>query len=202
MEFIDHEATEDHTESNPVVFSDDEEEITNDEMEDYINDTNQPREDVRFYRQLDPDNLEHYPKFPNQTRDPILTVYEEDEPCFGKEDTQPKLYVPENRGDVEFNNFSALKIFKEGSDNPFFDAISFGVMTYMTEGKKTIDWGKIQEATGNDFYNDFLEIKDDIKLGRSIFGYIDICFLANQVLVKHITFCLKFFESRDFLGSR
>ena len=34
MEFIDHEATEDQTESNPVVFSDDEEEITNDEMED------------------------------------------------------------------------------------------------------------------------------------------------------------------------
>ena len=121
--------------------------------------------------------------------------------------------MPENRGDVEFNKFSGfeksvkkfndtLKIFKEGSDNPFFDAISFGVMTYMTEGKKAIDWGKIQETTGNDFYNDFLEIKDDIKLDRSIFGYFDRCFLANEVLAKHITFCLKFFEKRDFLGSR
>ena len=75
-------------------------------------------------------------------------------------------------------------------------------MTYMTEGKKAIDWGKIQETTGNDFYNDFLEIKDDIKLDRSIFGYFDRCFLANEVLAKHITFCLKFFEKRDFLGSR
>ena len=120
--------------------------------------------------------------------------------------------MPENRGDVEFNKFSGfeksvkkfndtLKIFKEGSDNPFFDAISFGVMTYMTEGKKAIDWGKIQETTGNDFYNGFLEIKDDIKLDRSIFGY-SIFVLANEVLAKHITFCLKFFEKRDFLGSR
>ena len=39
-------------------------------MEDFIDDIDQRRQDVIFYRQFDPDNLEHYYKFPNQTRDP------------------------------------------------------------------------------------------------------------------------------------
>ena len=50
MEFIDHGATEEHAESNLLVFSDDEEELTNDEMEDFIDDIEQPKEDVSFYR--------------------------------------------------------------------------------------------------------------------------------------------------------
>ena len=47
MEFIDHKATEEHAGDNLVVFSDDEE-LTSDEMEDFI-DTKQPRDDVSFY---------------------------------------------------------------------------------------------------------------------------------------------------------
>ena len=109
MEFIDHEATEDQTESNPVVFSDDEEEITNDEMEDYIDDTNQPRDDVRFYRQLDPDNLEHYPKFPNQTRDPILTVYEEDELFLEKRTHNLNFMCLKIEAMLRLINFQGLK---------------------------------------------------------------------------------------------
>ena len=94
-------------------------------------------------------------------------------------------------------NFQSLKdlskTLKEDTDNPFFDATIFGLVTYMTEGEEENDWGKIQETRGNDFYNDLLEIKDDIKLDRSIFGFFDKCFLANQVLAKH-NFFLKFFE--------
>ena len=97
-------------------------------------------------------------------------------------------------------NFQSLKdlskTLKEDTDNPFFDATIFGLVTYMTEGEEENDWGKIQETRGNDFYNDLLEIKDDIKLDRSIFGFFDRCFLANQVLAKH-NFFLKFFERRD-----
>ena len=97
-------------------------------------------------------------------------------------------------------NFQSLKdlskTLKEDTDNPFFDATIFGLVTYMTEGEEENDWGKIQETRGNDFYNDLLEIKDDIKLDRSIFGFFDRCFRANQVLAKH-NFFLKFFERRD-----
>ena len=46
-------------------------------------------EDVSFYRKLDPENIDHYNKFPNQTFDPRVVVYEDDEMFFGTEDTQP-----------------------------------------------------------------------------------------------------------------
>ena len=98
---------------------------------------------------------------------------------------------------INFQNLKDLsKTLKEGTDNPFFDATIFGLVTYLTEGEKENDWGKIQETIGNDFYNDLLEINDDIKLDRSIFGFFDRCFRANQVLAKH-NFFLKFFERRD-----
>ena len=98
---------------------------------------------------------------------------------------------------INFQNLKDLsKTLKEGTDNPFFDATIFGLVTYLTEGEKENDWGEIQETIGNDFYNDLLEINDDIKLDRSIFGFFDRCFRANQVLAKH-NFFLKFFERRD-----
>ena len=43
---------------------------------------------------------------------------------------------------------------------------------------------KIKEVLGNDFYNDLLEITNDIKLDGAIFGYFERCYLANQVLAK------------------
>ena len=107
------------------------------------------------------------------------------------------LRLEEMLSSINFQNLKDLsKTLKEGTDNPFFDATIFGLVTYLTEGEKENDWGKIQETIGNDFYNDLLEIKDDIKLDRSIFGFFDRCFRANQVLAKH-NFFLKFFERRD-----
>ena len=43
--------------------------------------------DVSFCRQLDPENVEHYYKFPNQTRNPKEAVCEDGELFFGTEDT-------------------------------------------------------------------------------------------------------------------
>ena len=65
MEFIDMEATEDSQENQPLAFSHNDEEITNDEMENFIDYSEQPREGVSFYRKFDPDNLNHYRKFLN-----------------------------------------------------------------------------------------------------------------------------------------
>ena len=107
---------------------------------------------MSFYRQSespnwarDPQNLNDYPKFPNQTRDPRIATYEDDEPFYGTHDTQPELYAPENRESVEFDNFVGyeknVKKFKEtlknfdGSDSPFFDSIIYGLMFYLTERK-------------------------------------------------------------------
>ena len=54
----------------------------------------------------------------------------------------------------------------------------------------------MKDVLGNDFYNDLIEIKNDIQLDRTIFGYFYRCFLVNTVLAKY-NFFLKFFEQRD-----
>ena len=63
MDFIQLDAIEDSQET--LDFSDDE--TTNDEDGNFIDDSEQLMEDVSFYRKLDPENLNHYNKFPNCT---------------------------------------------------------------------------------------------------------------------------------------
>ena len=109
MEFIDIEGTEDSQENQPLVFSDDDEETTNDEINNFIVDSELPREDVSFYRKLGPDNLHHYHKFPNHTIDPRIATYKNDELYFAEEDQQPELYRSENRDRVEFDKFSGFE---------------------------------------------------------------------------------------------
>ena len=118
MAFINMEATEDSQQNQPLTFSDDDDRITNDEMENFIDDSEQPREGVSFYRKFDPDNLNHYRKFPNQTRDPRTAVYGDDEMYLGEEDQQPELYVPENRDIVELDKLLALKYLSKKFKKP------------------------------------------------------------------------------------
>ena len=137
MDFIQSEAI-DESQQTPD-FSDDE--MINDEDENVIYDSQQPMQDVSFHRQLDPEIINHY-KFPSQTRDPRVTLYEDDEMFFGNEDTQPEFYDPENRGNVEFDTFKgfgkSVKKFKDtlqnfkDSDNLFFDSKVYGVMFKLT----------------------------------------------------------------------
>ena len=126
-------------------------------------------------------------------------------PYYGKEDIQPELHAPEHRDLVSFDKFTGfeksvdkfnktLKYF-EGSENQFFDAIIYDIMFYKSNDE-IIDKNKITEVVGEDFYNDLLEIKDEIKLDRTLFGYFDRSFLANQVVAKH-NFLKNFFERRD-----
>ena len=73
MIFIQFEAIDESQQNQPLSISDDER--TNDEA-DFIDDREQPKEDVSFFRKLDPENIEYYNKFPNQTRDPRTAVYQ------------------------------------------------------------------------------------------------------------------------------
>ena len=91
MDFTDFEASEDITDNEPLVLLDEEDEINNDQMGDFIDDTDQQRESVSFYRRLKPE------KFPNQTRNPEGAVYKDDDPFFGVEDTQPEFLNPMDR---------------------------------------------------------------------------------------------------------
>ena len=44
-------------------------------------------------------------------------------------------------------------------------------------------------------FNDLIEIKEEVKLDGSLFGFFDRCFKLNKVLAKHNYF-LKFSETR------
>ena len=44
---------------------------------------------------------------------------------------------------------------------------------------------KAKEVLGVGFYNELLEIKDDVKLDRTNFGHFDTCFKVNEVLSNH-----------------
>ena len=48
-----------------------------------------------------------------------------------------------------------------------------------------IDKGKAKEIIDDRFYNQLLEIKYDILLDKTIFGFFDRCLLVNEVLSKH-----------------
>ena len=80
-------------------------------------------EDVSFYRQFDPENIDHYDTdtFTNKTRDPRLAVYEDNEMFFGTEDTQPELFIPENREDVEFEKSDSFEKSVKKFKNNFFE---------------------------------------------------------------------------------
>ena len=201
MECISNEAAED----GPLVFSDNEDEKIIDELDDFIDNVPQPEKDVSFYRQLDPVNLDDYPKFRGQTRDPIEVTYEDNTPFYGHEDKQSELYAPENRESVSFDKVEgseksiekftkALKNF-EGSENQLLDAVIYGIM-YHRYGDEPIAREKIFEVLGENLFNDLKEIDGEIKLDRTLFAYFDRCFKLNEVLAKHNYF-LKFFERRD-----
>ena len=83
MDFILNEATED---GYSVFCDNEEEEKITDESDDFINNRPQPEEDISFYRQLDPENINNYHKFNSTTRNPIDAIYEDDIPFHGHED--------------------------------------------------------------------------------------------------------------------
>ena len=55
---------------------------------------------------------------------------------------------------------------------------------------------RITEVLGENLYNELLDIKDKIKLDRTLFGYYDRCFIANEILTRH-NFFIKFSKRRD-----
>ena len=105
MEFILDEAEDD---SFDLQFSDLEEELADDDISTFIDDSQQPEESISFYRQREPQVLNDYPKFDNQTRNPIEAVHSDIENYFA-EDAQPDLFAAEDRESVEFDKFQGFE---------------------------------------------------------------------------------------------
>ena len=107
MEFILDEAEDD----TPMLqFSDEDEQEGDEEFSTFIDDKYIPEEGVSFYRERSSQNLSDYPKFHNETRDPIEATFSNTESYFG-EDAQPEPFAPENIETV--NNFNGIEKYSE-----------------------------------------------------------------------------------------
>ena len=193
MEFIQLEAGKD-SQYQPISneVDDDDEEVPNDEMEHFIDNSQGPEEDISFYQNLN--NQDQYYNFPNQTQNVRDAIAEDCEMHFGEgKDSQPELYTPEDRDSVEFD-FSGfeksikkfkdtLKNFKE-SGNPFFESVIYAVMCEW-ENEKIPDKNRAGEVLGIDFYNELFEIKYNIQLDKTPHGYESKCSLLNDVLANN-----------------
>ena len=76
------------------------------------------------------------------------------------------------------------------------DQSFYGLMHKKPEGKEKPLLEKAKYIVGEKLYEELSEIKQEIKLDWSMFGFFGKCFLTNQLLSKHGYF-LEFFERRD-----
>ena len=112
-----------------------------DEM--FIDDSGQDKEeDISFYRSFE--NWEEYPRFRNQTNDPVKAAKEPEAEYFG-EDNMPELFDPEEREDVTFDSFEsdsdkATKfkqslVYFSNVENHFFYAVVYGILFDKLKGQ-------------------------------------------------------------------
>ena len=182
--------------------SDYETEENNDDSK-FIDDTSMEQESISFYRELT--NLDHYPKFEGQTRDPIEVTYSDVDDYFG-EDNQPELYCPEETESVKFDRFDkfeqSIEKFKkillkfDDIENHLFYAVIYGLMYKRTDNKNSIRKEDAQKILGDELYFDLLQIESSTLLDKSLFGFFGRCFSINQVIAKYGYF-LRFFERRN-----
>ena len=133
-------------------------------MGDFIDDNTQPKEEVSFHREWDPNNIKDYPKFHGQIRDSIKVIQEENILFYGHEDQQPELYAAEDREHVSFDKFEGfeksvekfkktLRNFKD-SKNQHFDAVTYGVMSNKCNGEQFAK-EKMIDVLGENFFQWF-----------------------------------------------
>ena len=181
-------------------FEEEEEKIADELDDDLIDDSSHPEDGMSFYRELTNNNA----KFSNQTRNSHDPNFECDYSLYERQDVQLELYDLVGRHLVILDQFVGFKKSVENfkntlknfgdSENQLFDAVIYHVMFYKSNGQ-IADQSRIIEVFGQDFYNVLFDIKDKIKLDRTLFGYDARCFILCKVLAKH-NFFIKFFERR------
>ena len=66
----------------------------------------------------------------------------------------------------------------------------------IVEGKIEPERKKAKDIFGENLYGDLIDVKDEIQLDRTLFGFFNRCFLVIELLSKYDYF-LKFYERRD-----
>ena len=204
MEFTDDEAVVDNGQELLSDFEEEQEKIPDELNDDFIDNSSHSDEDASFYSELANNNA----KFPNQTRNSRDAIFECDCSLYETEKVQPGLYDPIGRNLVTFDNFvdleksaekfkKTLKCFGD-SKNQFFEAMIYDVMFYKSNCQIT-DQSTIIEVLGEDFYNELLDIKDKIKLERTLLD-ITTDILLSMKLLLIVILLLSFSKEETNLG--
>lgn len=203
MEFINDEAeVSDETYSEKSDQSDNETQLDND----FIDDNVENNESTTFYRSFDNDKP-YEPQFHNKTKTYEEAMAEESEPYYG-EDGQPEMYDPEVIENVDFHYFSDYKkkaaSFKEtllcfpieAESNLLFSAVIYGIY-YLQKNEKPTDFLSAIEKIGQDKILKLEQIKKEIMLDYTLFGFFECCMRLNKVLAKEFGYFLRFYERRN-----
>ena len=130
MEYINFE-TETFDDEEELNFSDNE----NDDDRSVINDNEQEHQPASFYR------------FANQTQDPAEAVNDDDASHLNNCDLQPKIFIIENRDEVEFDEFKEASkcselskksplSFHDNIQDSFFNSVLYGLLFKLTENNR------------------------------------------------------------------
>ena len=192
MDFILNEA-EVESKQVKLVFSDDDEEMvdissttTTAEDRAFIDDSSRSAEDLSFYRDIN--NREHYPRFINQTDNPVEVANEKEKEFYG-EDDMPEMYAPENREHVDFDLFDkdmAMR-FKNSLlcfpnvENHFFYAVIYGIMYDKLKGQN-VCLENAKDTIGNDFFQKLKQVENSVMLDHSLIGFFEPCQEINGIL--------------------
>ena len=102
MEFIIDEA-----EVEEVIYSSDESDVSDNNESDLLSDYSDYEENNEsFYRKFD--NREEFHKFKNQIKNPVEEYQRKTSDYYGDDDL-PEMFLPEDRGHVEFDNSECTK---------------------------------------------------------------------------------------------
>ena len=149
-------------------------------------------------------NKEQYVNSLNQTTNPIKKFDDNHTDFFDKDDL-PELFDPEDREQVEFNEFDSAKTrskkFKESLlnfsdvENNFFYAVIYGIMHKKLNGMN-VALDNVKKTLGEKLFFDLKEIELSVKSDHSGFVFFDKCQITNEVLSNYSYF-LRFYERRN-----
>ena len=190
MDFIDFEAMETDQQNEDLIFSNDENKDSGKVDMNFIGDSELKESEPSFYR-----------NFVDQRKDPRIAVYEEgdDETFVDTRDLHTELYAVKNSDNVIFDEFSgygkcvhkfkkSLSSFDDSkTENFFFDAVIYGLLFKLTEGK-SFTKDKVESILRREVYKDFCDVKDRLKLDALVYRFFDKCAQTNELLAKKTFF--------------
>ena len=192
----------DEAEVSDKIYSENSDHYTDNDglLDDFIvPDQNCKNDSATFYRKCQ--------NFNNQQKNAEQEIYKIEDLYFG-EDGQPEMFAPETSDCVEFHDFSDYKKKAEQfrktllcfppdtEPNCFFSSVVYA-LAYLQKNEKPSDFLAAKTAIRTENFLKLNQIKEEIMLDYTQFGFFDHCMKVNGLLASEFSYFLRFFERRN-----